>query len=255
MTGDKPKVFASVKLAWSDVFRAIADMPALALSMVLLGLAFGVVDILLTRWTGPVPSTFGALVATFAVFALRGFVLTPLYLAIHRYIILGEIASGYALAVEQPRFQRFFLCTLALYALWLLPSILLLFGHGGVMTAARLILSLFATFVGTRLIILLPAIAVDAPGTSFRNAFDDTRGFFWRIFGILIVTMLPVIVPIIAVAFAFTLGEQSAVVKLINAVVTMLSLALAIAVASRLYLGLSDRLGQPEPGTAEVGAA
>ncbi len=253
MTGDKPKVFASAKLAWSDVFRAIAAMPALAWGVVLLGLVFGVLDIVLARWTGPVHATFGALIAASAVLVLRGFFLTPLYLAIHRYIILGETASGYTLAVEQPRFQRFFLWSLALYALWLLPSLLLLFGHGGVMTAARLILSLFATFVGTRLVILFPAIAVDAPGTSFRNAFDDTRGFFWRIFGILIVTILPVIVPIIALTLA--LGEQSAVVKLISAVVTMLSLALAIAVASRLYLGLSDRLGQPESGAAEVGAA
>ena len=253
MTGDKPKVFASAKLAWSDVFRAIAAMPALAWGVVLLGLVLGVVDIVLTRWISPVPSTFGALVATSAVLVLKSFVLTPLYLAIHRYIILGEITSGYALAAEQPRFQRFFLCTLALYALWVVPSILLLFGHGGVITAAMLILSLFVTFVGTRLIILFPAIAVDAPGTSFRNAFDDTRGFFWRIFGILIVAMLPVFVPIIAVAFA--LGEQSAVFKLISAVVTMLSLALGIAIASRLYLSLSDRLGPPDSGAAEAGAA
>jgi hypothetical protein len=252
--GDKPKVFASAKLAWSDVFRIVADMPTLALGAVALGVVFGVVHVMLVRWTGRVPLTFGALLAQSAVSALWVFFLTPVYLAIHRYIILGEVASGYTLAFEQPRFQRFFLYTLALYAIWLVPSLLLaMLGPGGVTIAAILILSLIGTFVSTRLIILFPAIAVDAPGTSFGNAFDDTKGCFWRIFGILLVATLPIIAA--AIIIALSLGPQSTATTLISAVLNMLTMALAIAIASRLYLNLSDRLGRPTAGAVEIGTA
>jgi len=254
MTGDKPKVFASVKLAWSDVFRVIADMPALTWSAVVLGLIFGGVGIVLEHWTGTVPSSLGALAATSAIRALWIFFLTPLYLAIHRYIILGEITPRYALAPEQPRFQRFFLFTLALYALWIVPSLVVVtFGHTGVALGVMGILMLVGVFVSTRLIVLFPAVAVDAPGAGFRNAFDDTRGFFWRIFGIALVTILPVLIVVVPAILA--LGEQSIIAKLFGAVVNMLTLALAIAVASRLYLRLGDRLGRPGPGAVEFGAA
>ena len=254
MTGERPKVFASAKLAWSDVSRAASDMPALTWGALAVGLAFGVVEIFVTRWTGPVPSTVGALVATSAIRALWAFLLTPLYLAIHRYIILSEIAPRYELAPDQPRFQRFFLFTLALYAMWIVPSLVIVaLGHNGVGIGVMGLLTLFGIFVSTRLIILFPAIAVDATGVGFRNAFNDTRGFFWRILGIVIVTTLPVIV--VAVAAVFALGEQSIIAKLFGSVVNMLNLALAIAVASRLYLRLGDRLGRPGPGALEFGAA
>ncbi len=199
------------------------------------------------------PSTLGALAASSVVRALWAFFLTPVYLAVHRYIILGEVTSGYALAIEQRRFQRFFLCTLVLYAIWLLPSVPGFFGHSGVTVVAMLIVSLVCTFVSTRLIILFPAIAVDAPGTSFGNAFDDTKGYFWRIFGILVVATLPIVVA--AIAIGLWLGPLSAATKLMSAVMNMPTMALGIAIASRLYLGLSDRLGQPGAGAVEIGTA
>jgi hypothetical protein len=253
MAGDKPKVFASAKLAWSDVFRVVSAMPAVMWAALILGLAYALVDILLVHRMGRPPSSFGGLLVQDAMGVTWAFFLTPLYLAIHRYIILGEVASGYTLAIEQPRFQRFFLCTLVIYALSQTPSLLRLFGHGGFTIAAMFVLTIVVAFVSVRLIVLFPAIAVDAPGASFRNAFDDSKGCFWRIFGILIVAMLPVLVVIIGVVIS--LGPLSAAGRLIEGVVNVLSLALAIAVASRLYLNLSDRLGRPGPGTVEVGAA
>jgi len=253
MRSDKPKVFESAMLAWNDVFRAMAAMPVLTVAAVGLGLVFGVADIMLPHWVGPLPSAIGALAATIAGHAIWGFFLTPLYLAIHRYIILGEVASGYALAVGQPRFLRFYLFTLALYALWQIPALLLVaFGRNGVTLAAMFVLALLGTFISTRLIILFPAIAVDAPRASFRNAYEDTQGVFWRIFGILVVTVLPVT---IAGIVMFLLAGQSVVAQLIGAVLNMLNLAFAIAAASRLYLRLANWLGRPGLSTTEVSTA
>ena len=253
MAGDKPKVFASAKLAWRDVFRVVADMPAVMWAALILGLAYALVDIVLLHGMGRVPSSLGGMLARDAVTAAWLFFLTPLYLAIHRYVIIGEVASGYSLAIEQPRFQRFFLWTLAIYALSQVPGLPRLFGHGGFTVAATFALTFVVAFISLRLIVLFPAIAVDAPGAGFRNAFDDTRGCFWRIFGILIVTMLPVFVVIVGVVIS--LGPLSAAGRLIEGVMNALSLALAIAIASRLYLRLSDRLGRPGSGAVEVGAA
>lgn len=252
MVGDKPKVFASAKLAWRDVFRVVADMPTVMWAALIVGLAYALVDIVLGHGMSHVPSTLGGLLAQAVMSVALAFFLTPLYLAIHRYIILGEITRGYSLAVEQPRFQRFFLCTLAIYALSQVPGLLRLFGHGGFTVAATFALTFVVAFISLRLIVLFPAIAVDAPGASFRNAFDDTRGCFWRIFGIVIVAMLPVFV--ILVGVLISLGPLSAPGRLIEGVVNMLSLALAIAIASRLYLRLSDRLGRPGSGAVEVSA-
>jgi hypothetical protein len=254
MTGDKPKVFASAKHAWSDVFRAISAMPALILGAVALGLAFGALDVVLTRWTGRVPETFGALAVTIVVRALWAFLLTPLYLAIHRFIILDERAPRYALNAGQPRFQRFFLCTLAIYALWIVPSLATVtLGQSGAGLALSALLMLIGLFISTRLIILFPAIAVDAPGTGFRNAYDDTQGSFWRIFAIVLITMLPITA--VVVAAVLKLGEFSIVARLSGAVLSILNVALAIAVASRLYLALGVRVGRPGSGAVEFGTA
>ncbi len=254
MTGDKPKIFASAMRAWRDVFRVIPAMPTLTMAAIALGLAFGLVDIVLKRWIGATPLTFGALLAAGAVRVAWLFLMTPVYLAIHRYIILDEVASNYTLAFEQPRFMRFFLCLMAIYAIWLVPRLLLVvFGHSGVIIAAMLIATCVGAFVSTRLVILFPAVAVDAPDTSFGNAFDDTKGYFWRIFGIFIIAMVPIVVAIFAVMFLF--GPLSAVIGLTAAILNILSLAVAVAIASRLYLGLSDRLGRPGPGAVGIGAA
>ena len=100
-----------------------------------------------------------------------------------------------------------------------------------------------------RLAILFPAIAVDAPGATWENAVQDTRGHGWRIFCILTVpiVLLWIVVAIIAVVEFKMLGALTwllLIVPIIDAWV-VISLAAAVAIASRLYQALGDRVDRP----------
>ncbi len=55
---------------------------------------------------------------------LEAFLITPVLIASHRFVILGETAQGYASAWLTPRFWRFFLLSAALVAGLFLPMLL-----------------------------------------------------------------------------------------------------------------------------------
>src|SRR5207249_911245 len=48
--------------------------------------------------------------------------------------------------------------------------------------------------LGLRMTLLFPAIAVDAPGATWVNAYHDTKGHSWGIFLIYVAAMVPAIV-------------------------------------------------------------
>jgi hypothetical protein len=101
-----------------------------------------------------------------------------------------------------------------------------------------------------RMAILLPAVAVDAPGTIWQNAVADTQGSGWFIacasalagippallyaaIGLLVRAVMPWPLPALIVVL-LSLGA-----------VFFVTLALGVAIASRLYQALGDRLNRP----------
>jgi hypothetical protein len=110
-------------------------------------------------------------------------VLVPFEIAICRLLISGEAASGYRFDISTVRFQRMLAWTAGFWLLGKFRFICPAPSHHP--TARKVIISvvLFALviFAVLRLTILLPAIAVDAPGASVRNAFADTGGHTWLI--------------------------------------------------------------------------
>src|SRR5262249_32530644 len=128
-------------------------------------------------------------------FLLRPFFVTPFLIAVHRFILLGEVTRRYRLAPRQPRFLRFFGWSLAVQSLVLLPYLVffMLSSLGsrshtldGVIAVVFVVLFITAfclvIFVSLRLIILFPAIAIDASGAAVASAWADSKGNFWRIF-------------------------------------------------------------------------
>jgi hypothetical protein len=114
-------------------------------------------------------------------------------LACHRFVVLGKITQDYGRALLTLRFWRFFRLSAVIVAMafvpllvtrWILLDdvILLTIGAGGVTAiAVSLLVSL-----------LFPAIAVDAPGASIRNAIADLWGNVWHIFWVSVIAVLPV---------------------------------------------------------------
>jgi hypothetical protein len=242
-------VFRAIKLAYSDVYRVFAAMPRLVGIVFVILLAFSAVQNAVPK------STLDFSPLGFMLTAANAFLLTPYLIAVHRFILIDEVTYGYALAPQEPRFLRFFLWSVVLSAIpigiTLARSFLqiislstgLAFGGMAVVVCAGI-------FIGTRLIILFPAIAVEAPGASAANAFSDTKGYFWNIFFIIFLAALPLIllaIPLVFLTRPLESGAGPTVVSealsvIVLSIISSVTCPLYVAIASRLFQALAERL-------------
>jgi hypothetical protein len=246
--------------AWRDTGAVLRSLRPVLLTAFLIASGLGLVNqfVVLPDLDVASPET-GAALAGFIEAGVQAFLLTPYMIAVHRFIILGEVTPRYRLAPRAPRFQLFLLWSLALslgywipvFALAALPHVMpyVLLAGG-----ALLVIAVVAIVVSFRLMILFPAVAVDAPGATWDNAIADTRGHVWRMLFITLLAGLPAAIALIVglalVASAGLIGGGRPGVAgvllsaLIGGAVGTLGLTLAVAIASRLYEQLGDRVNR-----------
>jgi hypothetical protein len=174
---------------------------------------------------------------------LRAVLLTPVLVAVHRFILLGDASDRYAIEPHSPRFFRFVFWSLALPALFYGPGVLWLalsLALGLPLTIGFVglpICLVVGVIVDLRLTVLLPAIAVDAPGATASNSIADTRGFAIDIFLIYLLALLPIF------------ATQS-VLRRLNAPVIDVALGvifdvavvvLLVVISSRVFQAVADR--------------
>jgi hypothetical protein len=259
MDRPRPSVITALFWAYWDLGHVLqkAWRPALFAFLIL---SVGSVAALV----GPQLLTFdpaGQAVMRLAILVGLCFLLTPFFLAVHRFLLLGEETTRYDFKPSSPRFQLFFG--------WLAVSVVLLsfpstlgalaeakaplhfFGRPRpdldftILAAARIV----ALVMVQQLVVLLPAVAVDAPGAGWQNAIGDTRDHIWYA---LAVTILPFI-PVGLLGVATSLLLQGWVGTLTGLVVGLLWLGtmlliistLGTVIASRLYQVIGDRLNTP----------
>ena len=242
-------IMRGVVLAYRDIGRVARAMPRLVGAVLVILLTFNLLEIVIPRFAFEWP------LAEFAFGAARVFLLTPFLIAVHRFIILDEVTPHYTLAPRQKRFLRFFA--------WTLVPALVLAAGGFVQTllaAAGLparavslgggVALVVGLFVVLRLLILFPAIAVDAPGASARNAFADSKGFFWDMFFICLVAMLPLVVlTMLLVVLEYPLELRGTVPALWTVlevtdktVVELVAYPLYVAIASLIFHALGEQV-------------
>jgi hypothetical protein len=244
-------ILPSVAMAYSDVWRVLKTMRVLILSVLLIVLAISAAENLLPVrvWGGAV---LGNLLS-FAVDAVRSFCLTPFMIAVHRFILRGEVTRGYTPDPGQPGFMAFFGWLVALSAIGTLALVLQevlsaisLSPFAGLVVAAIIIIAL--GLFSLRLSILFPAIAIEARGATAANALADTNGHALRIFLVFLLALLPLTVVAIGVTlmlgYGVTVpGTPAAVINLIaGAVIQIVALSLCVAIASRVFEALADRV-------------
>jgi hypothetical protein len=246
----KVRVLRVVGVAYRDLAHVLKAMPRLVAIAVLIVLARALVELLLPDDTAVVGK-----LASFALQALESFLLTPFFIAVHRFIILDEITTGYVLDPNDPRFLRFFGWSLMFTAFdlgsALLQGLLMVVAVPTLTIIVTIVFGLAVVIAALRLTMLFPAIAVDAAGANAPNAFADTRGNAFRISVIFVLAFLP----IGALSFALTPWDSLVghalppVNQVILAVVYAAALPLFIAVASRIFQALADHLvGRPIGG-------
>jgi hypothetical protein len=242
-------IMRGVGLAYRDIVRVARAMPRLAGAVLIILLTFNLLELVIPRFVFELP------LADFVFGAARGFLLTPFLIAVHRFILLDEVTPHYHLAPQDGRFLRFFAWTLAPALLsaagslvqYLLTAAELPVTAVSLGTGAVLVVGLFVIL---RLLILFPAIAVDAPGASARNAFADSQGFFWDMFFICFVAMLPLVVlTMLLVVLEYPLELRGTVPALWTVLevtdktlVELIAYPLYVAIASRIFHALAERL-------------
>ncbi len=260
-TGVKPPIIDTTVVAWRDAFAALSAMPvACGITFVIL-LVLSLLGILIM----PDP-TAGALSSThhivgFISSVIQAFVVAPLAIAVHRYVLLGERAGGYALDLSSPRYMRFVGFAVLINVLLSVPAVVISLlptdpeniGQGAVGGIVALVLFIIIAIVAVRRAILFPAVAVDAAGATWKNARDDTKGNSWRVLFIMICTSLPVIaisVPLYWVLIkqpAATLGNKI-VFAVLTTVIQIPTICAFAAAASHVFRTLADNLARPAGG-------
>ena len=268
-----PSVPTAIVWAYWDLFHVLRTLwrPALVAFAIL---TLGVVAIL----AGPRLLTYDAIgqaVARQGILVGLSFLLTPFFLAVHRFVLLGEVPARYHFDVSSPRFQLF--CGWLAVGAFLLgvPSFLETFTAPDVLTAPRGVVYYvarpFAAATSPSLIVeaarlaifmilqnslmLFPAAAVDAPGAAWQNAIRDTSSRIWFALALTILPFVPAGMLGLALAALVRIWIPIGLPTLINVIagllwlgaVLLVAFTLGAVIASRLYQFLGDKLNQPLP--------
>ncbi len=250
-----PSIWRLAIGAWRDAFGAMRDMP------VVFGAAFAAAIVIhVAQGFFGQPSVAYATtlsseeqVAAFAFALAQTFFLTPVLIAVHRYILLGERTRRYRLNPSDRRFWRFFVFGIVIQLFFVVPTLFALNSslESGVELAVAVVLFLAAIVAAVRLILFFPAVAVDAAGADWRNALADSRGHAWRIFFTVMVVTLMATVVLMAAAIGLAwislqFDEIPRAVIVIDAIIEpsimVATLAANAVAASRLFRFFGMRL-------------
>ncbi len=247
-------ILLAAKTAYRDLLHVVLAMPILIGGALVIIVALGLLESFIAV-RGEESSMLGKTIE-FIFSVAQNFFLTPIMIAGHRFIILGEVTSAYRLDPRHPTFRAFFAWLLALlisnflltFLFDLAPPDYLTF----VLFAVLIVLGLIALLsVVIRLVILLPAIAVEAPAATAAHAWADSAGHLWRIFLIFLVATLPVAVVAMILVFAIAYLDSASLLVLailIGAVLQVIGLVLYVAIASRLFEAMAHRLIEKTSG-------
>ena len=254
MPTDKLPIGELLSQAWRDALAALRAMPGPALSLWGILIGGDALARILAGWGAGRPLIW--------LFNIAISFLTIHYLImVHRFVLLGEIAPRFRLEPRDRLTWRFFGMWLALMLIPVVPSVLLgalvLMGVGRSAAAPTVtILTCLVLFGWTlRMSVLLPGIAIGAPGATWANAYEDTRGHAWRIVGTF--AAAGVAIAAIWLAAATTLpsglatqpGGAAGISVILRTMVfdaiVVFSSAYFVALASRIFERVADRMARP----------
>jgi hypothetical protein len=174
-TPRNPKALKSSVAAWGDVRESLTWLFTPALIAFLILLALESVKTLIL----PLPnSTADFELKRLSYEAVKMILLVPYIIAVHRFIILGEITTGCRIAIGKPRPWRFSGWSLAFLVVGNSPTTIpvLLHGEATLGDILGVVLGISTTVAAIPAMVLFPAVAVDAAGANWRQAILDASG-------------------------------------------------------------------------------
>ncbi|QWG24330.1 hypothetical protein KMZ93_05290 [Bradyrhizobium sediminis] len=243
-----------LRTVWED----LGELSVRLRSQSIIGLSVVVVF----EMIGSVPAISGDRLLSEAFGLMSTIALLPFEIAIYRLLILDEAAAGYRFEISTVRFQRMLGWTVALWALANIPIYLpdAVVPSEGAATVSSIALIIIGVAVMVRLSILLPAIAVDAPGASVATILADTRGHTWFIVKAYLAIVAPFVLIVLSAALlawlagaSDILGRSGRVNPAASAFFGALGFLVVTAfmiVSARLFMSLGNRVkgGAQSPG-------
>jgi hypothetical protein len=171
----------------------------------------------------------------------------PFLLAVHRFILLGDVQDRYAFEPYQARFQSFAGWLVVAMLAASIPSMLFFAARnsapiyyvgqapGAELKPLVLLLTTgLVVLVGfLRMILLFPAVAVDATDASWQNAIAETQGASWYAG---VASVLPLVPVVFAAAVMIPMTRGIPFVQhMVTAMLMLLIATLLVAAASRLH--------------------
>ncbi|HEY1475724.1 MAG TPA: hypothetical protein VGF53_16735 [Pseudolabrys sp.] len=244
-------IMPTLRAAYRDWRRLLLPLRTIVISAFLILLAISVVaEFVPHRWWDQELSGEALGLLQDAVWAL---LLTPIVIALHRFVILGEVTPGYEFDVGDPAFRLFFIWLFGLKVFSGLPYTLLgvlqALGFSPKATAIPFAVALIVVIaVSLRLTILIPAIAVEAPSATARHAFADTKGQALRILAVFLLALVPWIAAVIAITILLGPGTRvtGSVLAMVGLVVGAIAqtavVSLSTVVASHAFMFLAAQV-------------
>jgi hypothetical protein len=267
----QPSAIKIVLVGWRAALRAVTEMMSVACPAFLFTLiAEAALQLFRSR----------SLAIEFAILPLywvaQSLVLTPLAIAVHRYVLLEEVTKRYALDRSDQRFQRYFGFAVALQALWLSLWIWWIIAHfvfgapmpgepvppgvgehlGWILVlgfAAPLVTCFVIVRVTLSIAILFPAVATDAPGAGWRNARDDSEEHIFSMFCAFALGFVPTLLFDAIDDFILTPQQAGshpafqAIAIVLRAAKSVLIVSAFAAIASAFYVTYGRRLNGSAP--------
>ncbi|HET8919387.1 MAG TPA: hypothetical protein VFN27_06880 [Xanthobacteraceae bacterium] len=247
----KLPIWSTLSAAYREWRRMLPALRPLVINAFLIVLAISALDQFVPARLAD-QEFFGTAI-TLAEAAVRAFLLTPILVAIHRFVILDEITKTYAVPLREPAFRRFFAWlftfeVLAGFPLDILGALQALNVTFAASTAGFVAALVVTVALMVRLSILPPAIAVDAPGARLGAALEDTKGCALRVFAIFFVAIVPwlaidlAVIALIGRGVAVT-GSASGMIGLVfGGILQTALLTLMAVIASLLFIALGTHV-------------
>ncbi|MGB3042326.1 MAG: hypothetical protein WBB98_03980 [Xanthobacteraceae bacterium] len=237
-----------LRTAWRDTLSSLNRLRYLAFVVFLIYVADLVV------WTFILPDGGLGKALNTLLSVLAPLAVVPYQIAIFRLIILRDVTATYSFTASTNRVRRFLAWSVALWTATTLPDLALeLFPLPNNLATALIVSFLVAgIFFILRLVLLFPAIAVDALGASASNAFADSSGHLWFIARSMLIACLPVVVAVVALIVWIWLAYVSDIrtpnasqqfigITLLGALGAITATTSAVTVA-RLYEWIGERV-------------
>lgn len=245
----KLDVIAAVREAYSGAWTHLGEMLRLIWLPGVLYLALSL--------TGALLADKGQIVIRTLIEMASLFLWPIIAVAWHRFILLGETPVGTYQITFGRREARFLIVSFCL-VLMMMPGYLIAASTAGMpelgpsaslIGFAGILLAFVGIYFLVRLLLLLPAVAIDEP-VNVRLILERTRGNFWRLVVLCVLSSLPLILAYwIIMSVALATGLPLFIPLLLS---SLLSIFFAIVNVAILSIAYRDLIGPPGAMAADI---